>query len=100
MGDNLKIIDLGTNFFVDQLSCGYKHTCALSTDHHIKCFGSNPYGELGYDHTATLGDGSGEMGDDLPFVDLGTDFEAVQVECGGHHSCARSATFGVKCWGY
>lgn len=37
MGDNLKIIDLGHDFFVDDISCGHTHTCALSTDLGIKC---------------------------------------------------------------
>ena len=37
MGDNLKIIDLGSDFFVDQISCGAFYTCALSTNHRIKC---------------------------------------------------------------
>ena len=99
MGDNLTILDLGSEFLVDQISCGGWTTCALSTNHSIKCFGRNNMGQLGYGATGHLGNEDGEMGDYLPFVDLGTDFEPIQVENGAHASCALSAEFDVKCWG-
>ena len=99
MGDNLKIIDLGSEFYVDHLSCGWAHTCALSINHSIKCFGANSAGQLGYGHSMSIGDGPGEMGDDLKIVDLGTDFEPIQVECGFASSCALSTEYRMKCWG-
>ncbi|NCZ71407.1 MAG: fibronectin type III domain-containing protein, partial [Actinobacteria bacterium] len=37
----------------------------------IKCWGFGSYGRLGYENTTTRGDGSNEMGDNLPFVALG-----------------------------
>ena len=39
------------------------------------------------------------MGDVLPFVDLGTNYEPIQVETGREFTCALSAEFDVKCWG-
>ena len=99
MGDALKIIDLGSDFVVDHLSCGDSHTCALSTNNTIKCFGGNEYGQLGYETTENMGDESGEMGDDLATVDLGTDFVPIQVECGWGFTCALSVHHNVKCWG-
>ena len=99
MEDNLEIIDLGSEFYVDHLSCGWAHTCALSFNHGIKCFGTDSAGQLGYGHSMSIGDGPGEMGEDLNIVDLGTYFEPIQVECGFSSSCALSTEHRVKCWG-
>lgn len=99
MGDNLKIIDLGSDFIIEHISCGGAHTCVLSTNNSIKCFGWNEYGQLGYEHTENMGDDPNEMGDDLPSVDLGSKFEPIQVECAARCSCAVSINFQVKCWG-
>eukprot|EP01083_Nonionella_stella_P301173 1031774_1 len=74
MGDSLKTIDLGTDFIPTQIVVGWRHTCALSHSNTIKCFGDNEYGELGLGHTNSVGGTSGQMGDSLNTVDLGTNF--------------------------
>ena len=99
MGDNLTIIDLGSEFLVDSISAGSEHTCALSTNHTIKCFGKGGFGPLGYESHDHVGDESGEMGDALPLVDLGMDFEPIQVTCQYQFTCALSTGHRVKCWG-
>ena len=100
MGDNLTVIDLGSDFEVEHVACGWYHTCALATIHEIKCFGRNAEGQLGYGHTNNIGDAAGEMGDNLQVVNLGDDFVPVQLHVGPHHSCAISNDSRVKCWGY
>lgn len=100
MGDNLSIIELGTNFEVIIVACGGYHTCALSTSNDVKCFGANWYGELGSGHTQNIGDSVREMVDILSVVNLGTTFTAIQIKCGYALSCALSANFEVKCWGF
>ena len=99
MGNALEVIDLGTDFDVDHVSCGYHHTCALSTSNELKCFGRNDYGQLGYGHTDNIGNAAGDMGDFLSSVDVGTNFVPIQVDCGSYFTCALSTDFGVKCWG-
>ena len=40
------------------------------------------------------------MGDNLPYVDLGTGRTAVQVTCVGESVCVLLDNSLVKCWGY
>jgi len=99
MGNNLTEIDLGTDFSVDHISCGGRHSCALSTSNELKCFGSNKYGQLGIGSTEDIGDEINEMGDNLMTVDLGSDFIPIRVECGGYFTCVISSKFELKCFG-
>lgn len=39
------------------------------------------------------------MGDNLPYVDLGTGVEAISVSSGTASTCAALLGGGVKCWG-
>ncbi|SVD95106.1 uncharacterized protein METZ01_LOCUS447960, partial [marine metagenome] len=73
MGDNLTAIDLGTGRTATAIAAGNHHTCAILDNASIKCWGSNASGQLGLGDTSTRGDGSGEMGDSLTAVDLGTE---------------------------
>ncbi|MCP4756161.1 MAG: hypothetical protein GY866_35310, partial [Proteobacteria bacterium] len=69
---NLPSVDLGTDRTAEELALGEDHTCALLDNGAIKCWGRNDYGQLGLGDTNHRGDESGEMGDDLPSVDLGS----------------------------
>eukprot|EP01083_Nonionella_stella_P279191 949779_1 len=84
MGDKLSEVDLGTGFIPTQIAAGWQHTCALSTDNKVKCWGGDNYCELGY------GDG---------YVDLGIHFIPIQIAAGREHTCALSTYNKIKCWG-
>eukprot|EP01083_Nonionella_stella_P030138 82704_1 len=99
MGNNLPEVDLGSNFIVAQIVAGWHHTCAVSTLNALKCWGDHTYGALGYEDTNSRGDAANEMGDNLPEVDLGSNFNVAQVALGVSHSCALSTLNTVKCWG-
>lgn len=99
MGDNLTAIDLGTGRTAVQISGGGNFACALLDNGDLKCWGNNYAGQLGQGHTTVLGDGAGEMGDNLPAIDLGTGRKAVHVVHGWAASCAMLDNGGVKCWG-
>lgn len=44
MGDNLKEVNWGSDFVIKQIApCG-GHTCGLSTNKRVKCFGDAQYG--------------------------------------------------------
>jgi hypothetical protein len=99
MGDNLPAVDLGTGRTAQALAAGYQRTCALLDDDTVKCWGLNDYGQLGLGDTSDRGDGPGEMGDNLPAVDLGTGRTAQALAASTFHTCALLDDGTVKCWG-
>jgi alpha-tubulin suppressor-like RCC1 family protein len=78
---------------------GLEHTCALLDDASVKCWGANSFGQLGLGDTDSRGDEPGEMGDNLPPVDLGSGRRARDVATGGEFTCALLDDSSVKCWG-
>ena len=95
MGENLPVADLGSDADIKQVVLGNRYTCVLLDGGIVKCFGRAPgYGDL-------VGRGSipGQMGENLPAIDLGTDFDVVQLTSGEDHTCALSRQGNVKCWG-
>ncbi|CAE7260727.1 UVR8 [Symbiodinium sp. CCMP2592] len=100
MGDHLPAVDLGTGRTAAEVTAGFYFTCARLDDSSVKCWGSNGFGQIGDGSSGTyVGDASGEMGDNLPTVDLGTGRTAVELSAGGYHVCARLDNGSVKCWG-
>jgi E3 ubiquitin-protein ligase HERC3 len=104
MGDALPAVDLGTNLVAVALATGAYHTCVVTNFSRIKCWGSNQYGQLGLGDIDARGDNAGEMGDALPNIDIGTiKFKlitlATGVTAGDSHTCARTTSGTVKCWG-
>ena len=91
---------------VEKLATKGSHNCALFQSGRIKCWGDNSHGQLGYEtDERSLGNESGEMGESLAFVNLGTDtygnyLRAIDITTGSKHSCAILSNFRVKCWGY
>ncbi|MEM7155650.1 MAG: hypothetical protein AAF799_22565 [Myxococcota bacterium] len=98
-GDALPPVDLGgTDAKVVGIAAGSTHTCALFDHGRVKCWGSGGGGKLGYGSTDNIGDEPGEMGDALPFVDLG-DHVAVKLGCTQSRSCVLTDEPSVLCWG-
>lgn len=99
MGENLPEVNLGSEGVVNQIAAGFDHTCALFDSGKIKCWGFNSSGQLGLGNTTNLGLTPAQMGDALPFVDLGKGRKAKFIALGGTHSCAILVDGDVKCWG-
>ncbi len=99
MGDQLPTVNLGTGRTAVAISSGGSHTCALLDNHTVKCWGSNAFGQLGLGDTNNRGDDPGEMGDQLPAVNLGTGRTAVAISSGTEQTCALLDNHAVKCWG-
>jgi alpha-tubulin suppressor-like RCC1 family protein len=99
MGLNLPYVDLGTGRTVSSLAAGDVHVCAILDDGSVKCWGGNAYGQLGLGDTEDRGDQPGEMGDNLPAVELGAGRTASYIAAEGFTSCAILDNDSVKCWG-
>lgn len=100
MGDNLPFVDLGVGRNVNALDVGGEHACVILDNNTIKCWGDNSYGELGLGDTDSRGDDSGEMGDNLASVDLGTGRIPKSITVGHSHTCVILDNNTLKCWGY
>ena len=76
MGDSLPYVDLGTGRTAVAIATGdymaFGHTCAILDNDAVKCWGHNMWGRLGYGDTNDRGDMPNQMGDNLPYVDLGS----------------------------
>ena len=78
-----------------KITAGYTHTCALTSDGRVKCWGDNFRGMLGDDSTTTR----------LIPVDVlaGSGLPALSgvsaIGAGATHTCALTTGGGVKCWG-
>ena len=46
MGNNLSTVDLGSDFNASKVICGKQHTCALSNQYEVRCWGQNNVGQL------------------------------------------------------
>ena len=69
---------------------GSSHTCALTKEGGVKCWGWNRNGQLG----------DGSVDDRAVPVDVaGLDQTVIAVATGQRHSCALTAPGGVRCWG-
>jgi hypothetical protein len=90
----------GTPYRALAISTGQLHTCALLDNHGVKCWGGNGYGELGLGDRRDRGALATEMGNALPFVDLGVGRTAIALSAGRYHTCAILDDGSVKCWGW
>jgi len=75
---------------IQQIGAGNEHTCALTQNGGVFCWGSNFYGQLG----------DGSVTDHLvPTEIIGLPNGIAAISAGSYHTCALTDVGGVKCWG-
>jgi len=65
----------------------------------IKCWGNGGDGRLGYGDTNDRGDSANEMGDYLPFVDIGNGVDVVDIKAGSGWFAILTSDGKMKAWG-
>lgn len=86
---------------VTSVAMGRGFTCAKDGFGKVKCWGDNSYGQLGQDFgLVRIGDEPGELGSQLPMVDLGDGFSVKSLAAGSAHACALLSDDTIKCWGH
>jgi alpha-tubulin suppressor-like RCC1 family protein len=72
-----------------QLSLGHVHTCVVSSDHRVLCWGWGGYGSTGLStgQATTVPTYIPEL------------YDIARVECGAFVTCSLSLTGDVRCWG-
>lgn len=94
---DIPAVDVGRP--VVKVEAGWFHVCAILDNSSMSCWGDGSRGQLGSGSTANIGDQSGEMGENLPVVDVGHGRLVLDISLGGYHTCALLDGFDVKCWG-
>ena len=91
-------VNLGTNLTAKAISVGNDHACAILDNDKVKCWGRNSHGQLGLGDTKDRGGATAEMGDALPYVEIGNQ-TAKAVSAGDSYTCVILNNDQVKCWG-
>jgi RHS repeat-associated protein len=104
MNDALPAVPLTPGQSAVSIAVGDEHSCALLTNGTVQCWGSNGRGQLGQASTTlpsvpNIGDGPGELGINLPPVNLGGGRTARAIAATEYYTCALLDNGRVKCWG-
>ncbi|MEW6402320.1 MAG: RHS repeat-associated core domain-containing protein [Chloroflexota bacterium] len=81
----------GLSSGVTAITTGWTHSCAVLSSGGAKCWGNNTNGQLG-DGTTTSSN--------VPVNVTGFAAAITSIKAGSAHTCARTTTGAVKCWGY
>ncbi len=80
---------------VIDVAVGEKHTCALTTDATVWCWGSNEFGQLG-DGTTSL---PGTTVNSTPLMTTGFSGTPIKVAAGLDHTCVQMDFGEIQCFG-
>ncbi|MEM7798665.1 MAG: dockerin type I domain-containing protein [Chloroflexota bacterium] len=73
-----------------EIAAGESHTCALTVDGVVKCWGGNAQGQIGDGSTTERL---------LPITISGLGSNVKAIAAGQTHTCALTNANGIKCWG-
>ena len=95
-GRDVKVGTEISGITVKDIVAGGNHTCVITNNDKVRCWGLNNSGQLGYGNTEWIGD------NEYPYnagdVDVGG--PVAQLAAGSDHTCALLQNGNMKCWGY
>jgi len=96
MGDDLAYVylDNGAKLKAVKLALGERHTCALSEEGLVYCFGANNSGQLGNGTIDHMGDDEAVSSIPVPLQTT-----AIDISTGAFHTCAVLSNNQTTCWG-
>jgi alpha-tubulin suppressor-like RCC1 family protein len=86
----VSVYDLGPGSGVKAIAAADYHSCALTRDTTVQCWGTNNHGQLGTGNTTVS---------HVPVEASGLGTGIVEVSAGGEHTCALDASARPFCWG-
>jgi alpha-tubulin suppressor-like RCC1 family protein len=97
--------DIGAIPFVDidavpvAVALGNYHSCVLTADLRVKCWGYNSSGHLGLGHTDRIGDEPNEMGTALQYAQTDPNRKVLKITASCNGTCVIYDDLNVVCWG-
>lgn len=82
-----------------RIASGDAHTCVLTGQNKVRCWGDNTYGQLGYGNTLDVGATSTLLTFHAGDVALPPGDPVAQMVAGNNHTCALLRSGLVMCWG-
>ncbi|ACY13690.1 RCC1 domain-containing protein [Haliangium ochraceum] len=82
-----------------RIVAGDAHTCVLTGEDQVRCWGDNQYGQLGYGHETLVGDGNVEFPHPYTAGDVPLFQPVRQLVAGNNHTCALLESGLMYCWG-
>lgn len=92
---SLPFVDIGTQALA--VYAGTIHTCAITSEREIKCWGGNANGELGLGTTAPIGLTNTPA--DFTAIQFEKDISKLDLSSISSHTCALFTDGSQKCWG-
>ncbi|HEY0706216.1 MAG TPA: RCC1 domain-containing protein [Polyangia bacterium] len=89
-------VDLGTGRRARSIAAARYATCAILDDGRVKCWGDAR--QLGLGTDVSHGMGPGQMGDRLPYLELGEGRTAKTLAMGSSKACAVLDDESLVCW--
>ena len=98
LGEALPRVGLATNLEVADIQAGWRHTCVLTHEGRVICWGNNDAGQLGLGHRNHIGDDPEEMEQPFSAMDTGQRL-AIAIAVGGNHTCVMFSDGQIGCFG-
>ncbi len=90
-------VDFGPGRTAVELDVGGRHTCAISDNAEVRCWGANSNYQTGYTFSSTIG--FNQTVGSLPALPLPADMKPLELAAASAHTCVLFDNGEVRCFG-